>query len=172
MSKKADDSGPSTTTLPSRTGRLAFLLGRLERLNESLMTEVAAEHDLSVSDIRVLAVLRHGSPQTRPGDISRWIVQTPGGLTATLRRLESDGLIERRAYPDDARGRLVALTGPGAERYDRVLAAITSRYREIFADVDYDAAFAVVRELVEALERTGDHAPAARWAADLMEAPT
>ena len=34
--------------VPGRTGRLAFLLGRLERLNDSLMTEVAAEHDVQI----------------------------------------------------------------------------------------------------------------------------
>jgi DNA-binding MarR family transcriptional regulator len=133
---------------------LALLLARLERLNEALLTETCQRHDLTPSELRVLAALvLSGRPALSPTVVGRWIVQTSGGLTATLRRMEHRGLVERRADPDDGRGRLVALTAEGREVHDAVFADVDTAYAAIAAEVDVDDATAAVSRLVSGLER-------------------
>ena len=135
---------------------LALLLGRLERLNEAVVTGVCAAERVSPAEFRVLAMLRHGTAgeAVRPTDISRWVVQTSGGLTATLRRLEMAGRVERVPDPDDGRVRRVALTDDGAAFYDRLLGILTSRYDDALAGLDIEATTTAVRSLIDALERT------------------
>ena len=156
-------------TLPT----LVLLLARLERLNEAFMSGVCRRHDLSPSELRVLAMLRHRADdhQVSPSVLARWIVQTSGGLTATLRRLEEAGHVERVADPDDGRGRLVRLTDRGAERYEDVFADLTRRYGVVFADLDQVAALETVRSIIGAFEEHEDIGRTGDWQADLtMEA--
>ena len=131
----------------------ALLLGRLARLNEAAVGEVCVEHGTTPAEVRVLALLGHRTGgQASPSDIASFVIQTSGGLTATLRRLETDGLIERVADPDDGRGRLVVLTADGGAFYERALAAIVARVERVVGDIDLDTADRVVRQLVEAFE--------------------
>ena len=94
-----------------------FLLGRLGRLTEAVATDVCARVDLTPAELRVLSYLAHSDGGTAsPRSLARFIVQTSGGLTATLHRLEQQHLIERRPDPADGRGRLVVLTELGRAR--------------------------------------------------------
>ena len=89
----------------------ALLLGRLGRLTDSVTTDICAEA-ATPAENRVLAYLVHAAEHTaRPSDVARFVVQTSGGLTATLSRLESAGLDERRPEPSDGRGKLIVLSG-------------------------------------------------------------
>lgn len=134
----------------------ALLLGRLARLNEAVVAEICADHGTTPAELRVLSLLVHRPQRSAsPSDIADFVVQTSGGLTATLRRLEAASLVERVADPDDGRGRLVVLTGEGAAFQADVLAAVVARLERITADVDPAAAEAVVRTLVEAFEADG-----------------
>jgi DNA-binding MarR family transcriptional regulator len=149
------------------TAELALLLGRLERLNESIVAETCRRHDLGPSELRVLAMLRHGRDDPiSPTTISSWIIQTSGGLTATLRRLEQDGRIERQADPDDGRGRLVEMTETGRATYDATFDDLRAGYERALVDIDVDAALLVVRDLVNALERSSDTRSSAGWTLD------
>ena len=107
--------GMADTDLPT----LTLLLGRLGRLNEAAVNDVCAQHGTTSAEVRVLLMLSH-RPEgaASPSDIARFVVQTSGGLTATLRRLEADGHVERRPDPHDGRGRLVALTPAGRKSRD------------------------------------------------------
>lgn len=144
---------------------LGLLLGRLERLNESVVAAVCAEHGVSPAEVRVLAMLRHGSAQSgvRPTEISRWVVQTTGGLTATLRRLEADGRISREDDPDDGRGRLVRLTEAGAAFYDLVFDQLSEAYGEILAAVDVETSTEAVRRLIECFEHAAGRPTTRQW---------
>ena len=135
---------------------LALLLGRLERLNDEVVSDACKPLRLSPSGLRVLAMLRGrgvGTPAS-PSEIGRWIVQTSGGLTATLRRLEAEGYVDRADDPSDGRGRLVMLTSTGAEVYRGTLENLIARYATAFADLDLDAAVDVASRLVGGLERS------------------
>lgn len=134
---------------------LTLLLARLSRLIERTIIDVCTLHGTTPAELRVLSMLSHRPGGAgSPSDIARWVVQTSGGLTATLKRLEDDGHVERRPDPDDGRGRLVALTDAGRAFHDRVLADLVERNAEIFGTVDTDAALAAVRELTSAFERS------------------
>ena len=147
---------------------LVLLLGRLERLNEVLVTDVCGHHGVTPAELRVLGMLRYseGSDPVRPTEISRWVVQTSGGLTATLRRLEAAQYVERIADPADGRVRLVALTDSGSRFYDRMLDQLIDCYSMALVEVDVGASLDAVRTLVGAFERSGRVARSAGWSLD------
>ena len=134
----------------------ALLLGRLARLNEAVVNEICADNGTTPAEVRVMSLLSHRPDRSAsPSDIAGFVVQTSGGLTATLRRLETDGLIDRRPDPSDGRGKLVVLTEAGAAFHTHMLDAITGRIARVTAAIDLDAADALVRSLVEAFEVDG-----------------
>lgn len=131
----------------------ALLLGRLSRLNESMVTEICADHATTPAEVRVMSLLSHRPARSAsPSDIAGFVVQTSGGLTATLRRLESDGLVERRPDPADGRGKLVVLTDAGVAFHTRMIETIVARVERILGDTDLAAAGEIVRSLVVSFE--------------------
>jgi DNA-binding MarR family transcriptional regulator len=144
---------------------LALLLARLGRVNESFLVDFCRVHASNPSELRVLAVLRsrEDSGPVSPTNISQWIVQTTGGLTATLRRLEEAGYIARVPDPDDGRGKLVELTPSGETFCDQVLDGMVERYSVALADIDTEASFGAVRDLLTALESFGGVGSSAAW---------
>ena len=131
-----------------------LLLGRLGRMNEAVVTDVCADHGTTPAEARVLSLLVHRSNgAASPSDIAEFVVQTSGGLTATLRRLEADGYVVRRPDPDDGRGRLVTLTETGWGFHERVLAAMVARTGATIGGLDLDRLDGAVRQLVDAFER-------------------
>jgi DNA-binding MarR family transcriptional regulator len=133
---------------------LTFLLGRLGRLTDSMTTDICAEAATTPAEIRVLAYLVHAPEHTaRPSDVARFVVQTSGGLTATLSRLESAGLVERRSDPSDGRGKLIVLSGDGRRLHDTVIIRLTDATAAAVTDLDLDDIGTHVRDLINALER-------------------
>lgn len=147
----------------SDLGTLTLLLGRVGRLNEVLATEVCQPHDVTLAEVRVLAALRDAGGPLRPGVLSDRVVQTSGGLTATLRRLENDGRVRRTVERSDARVRAVELTASGEAFVDEVLESFFRRYGEVLGDLEIDEALAVVRTLLARLERATRSHPSADW---------
>ena len=133
---------------------LTFLLGRLGRLTDSMTTDICAEAATTPAEIRVLAYLVHAPEHTaRPSDVARFVVQTSGGLTATLSRLESVGLIVRQPDPSDGRGKLIVLSGDGRRLHDTVIARLTDSTAAAVIDLDLDDVGTHVRDLIIARER-------------------
>ena len=131
-----------------------LLLGRLGRLTETLATEVCAAEDMTPAELRVLSVLVHrDGGVASPRDVAAFVVQTSGGLTATLNRLEQQGLVERRPDPSDGRGRLVALTEAGRAVHDRTLGRLASTTTGSFDAAELAAAEPHLRLIIDALER-------------------
>ncbi len=131
-----------------------LLLARVSRLSESVTADVCTAQGTTPAELRVLSMLNHRPEGAgSPSDIARWVVQTSGGLTATLKRLEDDGYVERRPDPDDGRGRLVALTDAGRAFHDRLLTGLVGRVGAVFAGIDTEGALAAIRDLAGALER-------------------
>lgn len=151
---------------------MTLLLGRLSRLNESAVTEVCAEHGTTPAELRVMSLLAHRiDGAASPSDIATFVVQTSGGLTATLRRLETDGHIERVADPDDGRGRLVVLTDAGAAFHQRVLDAVVSSVARAFDGLDLSRLDAIIRDLVAGFERVDGAPSSAGFVAGVPPSP-
>jgi DNA-binding MarR family transcriptional regulator len=151
---------------------LTLLLGRLSRLNEAAVTEVCASHGTTPAELRVTALLMHRPNRSAsPSDIADFVVQTSGGLTATLRRLEADGHIERVSDPSDGRGRLVVLTDLGAAFNARVVDAVVARVSHAFDALDLDVVGQVVRDLVGGFERAEGSPSSAGFVAGVPTSP-
>lgn len=129
QARNARDSGDSSWT--SAIGSLVPLVGerhrptfevllwsfRTGRQIEALLSDTLIEEGLDTSAFTLLSALRLEGPPHRlaAGDIADRLVQTTGGTTKTIRRLEDRGLIRRIADPDDKRRVLIELTTSGAD---------------------------------------------------------
>jgi DNA-binding MarR family transcriptional regulator len=105
---------------------LHLSLLHLGRIVESSIQALLAPEGIEISEHSVLTALWFaGPPHTlSPTQLSQVILQTTSGMSKTLRRVESLGLIERADDPYDGRSRLVVLTSAGramAERHVRQL---------------------------------------------------
>ena len=88
---------------------------RTGRQLESWLSATLASDGLDTSEFTALVTLLiAGEPYRRSaGELSSSLVQTTGGTTKTIRRLEERGLVMRVDDPDDGRRTLIELTGPG-----------------------------------------------------------
>ena len=99
-------------------------LSRLSRLIERDTTQLLRADRLESSEHTVMTALwlsGHDRPLS-PAQLSQSIVQTPSGMTKTIRRLERAGLVERTPDSIGARRQFVRLTPAGvamAERHYR-----------------------------------------------------
>lgn len=90
---------------------------RTGRQLEALLSDVLLDEGLDTSEFTLLSALRIEGPPHRlaAGELADRLVQTTGGTTKTIRRLEDRGSIRRVADPDDRRRVLIELTSVGAE---------------------------------------------------------
>ena len=102
---------------------------------------------LTASEGMVMRFLQD-NPVTAPNEIAAAIGLQRSNLSTLLRGLESKGLIERRASPDDRRGVMVRLTERGAKNYVRV--------RREWGDAVSQAAAHDTRNLDAALRLLGE----------------
>ena len=100
------------------------LLGHVVRLNvavDRVLNEIVGASAISVSDYLVLGVVRR-SPDSRsaPTAICDVLGRTTGGMSLTLDRLESAGLIRRLPDPGDRRRVVVEATDTGIDLAKRI----------------------------------------------------
>jgi DNA-binding MarR family transcriptional regulator len=126
--------------------RVSYQVGRLDRVLRRRLQDALAPHGLALSEYTTLSVLR-GRTGLSNAQLARRSLITPQAMNEVLARLESRGLVRRRA--DQARGRVrpAELTNAG----ERILQA---------ADASVDA---VEREMLEGLS-----APDRRFLSDLL----
>jgi DNA-binding MarR family transcriptional regulator len=110
-------------------------LTRLSRLNSVALEEHASEYGSTSSESAVLGALLLGGPVLNPSSLTRLVVQSPGGLTKTLRRLEDAGYVRRRPDPADRRALLVVLTDKGRRAAERANAELRSYYDDLLVDL-------------------------------------
>jgi DNA-binding MarR family transcriptional regulator len=147
---------PTSTLLLMRAGRL----GRLVELHRSRAASL--DDGLDVSGATVLGALLMLGPPHRlsPTFLSRYVVQTSGGMTKTLRRLETDGLVVRVPDERDRRVSYVQLTAAGKKRASASLTVILAEWEDALRarGIDVGAAMETVAQLLDALEEiTGAH---------------
>jgi DNA-binding MarR family transcriptional regulator len=128
-------------------------LTRVSRLNSVALEGQAAEYGSTSSESAVLGALLLGGPVLNPSDLTAVVIQSPGGLTKTLRRLEDVGHIERRADPSDRRALLVVLTAKGRRVAKYAAAATESYYDEILCDLSDEERKELASSLRKVLDR-------------------
>lgn len=113
---------PQGTAEPQNT---ADALIQLSFLVQGVVTRIAAEHDLSLIQVRLLGILR----DRRPGmlELARHLGLDKSSMTGLVTRAEKRGLVQRLPSPDDGRAVLVALTPLGRQLTDRCTAEVDQR---------------------------------------------
>ena len=112
---------------------LAFMaLSRLGRMIERDTMTVLRADALEASEHAVMTVLWLRGPESplSPTQLSKLIIQTPSGMTKTLRRLERAGLVERVHDPASDRRWSVHLTPAGSALAEEHLRQRISQWNE------------------------------------------
>ncbi|GAA2752127.1 MarR family winged helix-turn-helix transcriptional regulator [Amnibacterium kyonggiense] len=132
---------PEDLALRDALVRSSFeVMGRLSRL--------AAEEGMSLTQLRVLGVLRDRRP--RMAELAQGLGLDRSSVTGLIDRAQAKGLVERVAEEGDGRGVRVVLTAEG----QRVAALLADRVSELLADAVAPLSPAMKRSLREGLEAT------------------
>ena len=115
----------NTERLKSLTGgsgvHVFLVLWKAERAVEAYAEKSILELEMCGSDFAVLEALLHKGPLP-VNEIGKKVLLTSGSITVAVDRLETKGLVERRAYGTDRRARIVHLTKEGKKLITRVYA--------------------------------------------------
>jgi DNA-binding MarR family transcriptional regulator len=143
---------------PAAWSLFTFALGAGRRA-EAFLADVVRHHDLDGAQLSVLLVLWFNGPPHRlsPTKLSRFIAQSPSGMTHTVKRLMSAGLVGRVGLETDGRAKHVELTDHGLEVVTRcaqdLAAAVESVFRrpELPVDELAEAQRVIVEVLTQAV---------------------
>jgi MarR family transcriptional regulator, lower aerobic nicotinate degradation pathway regulator len=91
----------------------------------AVLTEVAAEHDLSLTQLRVLGILRDREPTM--AELANFTGLERSTISGLIDRAAHRGLVARTADPHDGRSVRVTLTDSARELVPQVTGAIGDR---------------------------------------------
>lgn len=133
----------------------ALRMTRLARLSAAALEDVAAAAGVTTAEAVVLAALAATGPPHRlaPSTLNGIVVQSPAGITKTLRRLEAAQLVKRLPDPGDRRALHVELTGEGLARAGDATAAVVRHHAQLTQGVDATDLEAFARVLAHVLGR-------------------
>jgi len=121
-------------------------------ISRRLERDLAAEHELTLSDYDVLVQLSLApGRRLRPVELARAVLLTRSGITRLVQGLERSGLVERVECPDDARGFLVALTPAGLALVRSARETHLEGVAELFSDRYTDEELETLSRLLERL---------------------
>lgn len=109
---------------PAATDQTALIdaLVRTAFSTTAALSKIAAEHDLSLTQVRVLAILR--DRHTSMSDLAIHLGLDKSTISGLVDRAEKRGLLQRTPNPLDGRGVDVALTAEGIELAEQGAAKI------------------------------------------------
>jgi len=111
---------------------------RTGRQVEAWLADTLAAEGLDTSEYTALTALwLEGTPhRLAAGEISDRLVQTTGGTTKTIRRLEERGLVRRVADPGDGRRALIELTEVGLDSARSTLGLVLDAFDQDIGGLD------------------------------------
>jgi DNA-binding MarR family transcriptional regulator len=105
-------------------------------LAKALDAQLEATHGLQLSSYEVLMYLADAEDERmRMCDLASSILLSRSGLTRLVDRLQREGLLERVACDDDARGAFAKLTPQGREKLRAARATHLAGVRALFLDL-------------------------------------
>jgi DNA-binding MarR family transcriptional regulator len=154
MSIRKNGAAMPSTDAPPRP-RVVQTLRRVNRLVQQAGDRIAREHGLTMQQWELLARLtRAGAPADQARLACGLHISAPT-LTALVDTVSERGLVERRAYPDDRRRRLVVLTDEGRSQLERtphVGRTVGQRMLTGFTREERDQLAALLQRCAENLE--------------------
>src|SRR2546425_7693656 len=100
---------------------LWLVLMKAHRTLQRLATRSIESSEAGLSDFAVMEMLLHKGPQP-VNAIGRRVELTSGAITTAVDRLESRGLVTRKAHPSGRRARIVQLTAAGEQKAAKIFA--------------------------------------------------
>jgi MarR family transcriptional regulator, 2-MHQ and catechol-resistance regulon repressor len=151
----------SIKKLESLTGgsgvHVFLVLWKAARAAQAYAEKSILDLEMCGSDFAVLEALLHKGPLP-VNEIGKKVLLTSGSITVAVDRLETKGLVERRAHGTDRRARVVHLTKEGRK-------LITRAYADHAADMERLASASLTRAeretLIGLLKKFGYKAAAA-----------
>ena len=126
-------------SLTDESGVHVFLvLWKAARAVEAYAEKSVSGLEMCGSDFAVLEALLHKGPLPI-NEIGKKVLLTSGSITVAVDRLETKGLVERRAHGTDRRARIVHLTKEGRK-------VITRAYADHAADMERLASDSLTKE--------------------------
>lgn len=154
MSTKLSGVSNSDPAMPSAGADQQELIDAMVRASFAVMgvlSRVSAEHDLSLTQLRVLAILRDRSG--RMSELADYLGLDKSTISGLVDRAEKRGLLQRGPNPDDGRAVDVFLTPAGAQLAeqggDQIARALSPMIRQLSKTE--------TRRLAALLERTLGH---------------
>jgi DNA-binding MarR family transcriptional regulator len=106
-------------------GELRDALAQMSFTLMAILTEVAAEHDLSLTQLRVLGILRDHEPTM--ADLATFTGLERSTISGLIDRAAQRGLVTKTADPHDGRSVRVTLTESARELVPEILTAVAVR---------------------------------------------
>lgn len=139
---------------------LAFSLGRISRVNERFQllvyakwAEILGEKRTPAEYHAILSLLTSEAGELSPTQLCDHTLQTPSGMTKTLKRLEDGELIRRFESSSDARSLMVKLTPAGKRLAQQLMKVTLAAYQEAFKDLSAPQ-FSSMVELLRYVRKT------------------
>ena len=106
--------------------------------------------DMTLPRFDVMAQLDKAPGSMTLGELSQRMMVSNGNVTGLAERLVAQGLLERRASPNDRRAQLVSLTGDGRRAFRAMARTHENWIAEIFADLSPNDIGSLMRLLAKA----------------------
>lgn len=114
--------------------RLVDALGELSFRTMGALTEIAADEGVSLTQLRVLAILR--DRRLRIGDLAQYLGLERSTMTGLVARASAKGLLSRQPNTDDARAVDVVITDAGMRVARRLEASMREALAPMTATLD------------------------------------
>jgi DNA-binding MarR family transcriptional regulator len=163
--RDANQRNPKAPTRMSRPSHgaspdLVDGLFQLSFLLHARLTRVAAAHELSVIQVRLLGILRDREPGML--ELARYLELEKSSLSGLVDRAEARGLVERVPSPHDRRATTVRITAAGRKLVrvvEHAVAAEVDAVVGVLPEADRQRLVALVGRVVSAAESLPVAAP-------------
>lgn len=122
---------PDSSPTQRRLDELRDALVQMSFALMAVLTEVAAEHDLSLTQLRVLGILRDREPTM--ADLASYTGLERSTMSGLIDRAAQRGLVVKACDPLDGRSVRVSLTAQSRHLERQITASVTERIAPLLA---------------------------------------
>ena len=135
MREREDKDSPRPTLGEVGINQFApYLMNRIAARYNANVAEALKAHDITTTEMRVLAILSLSSSVTI-NELAVYTVTQQSTMSRALDELEEQGLIRRIARPGDRRVRDVSITQKGRQAFESVWPILYEQFQQLFDGV-------------------------------------
>ncbi|WP_422395691.1 MarR family winged helix-turn-helix transcriptional regulator [Rhodococcus sovatensis] len=124
-----------------------------QRLMGVLNKDLQDAHNLTMAEYRILVMLSESSDGSlRMSELADGVLSSRSRLTHQIRRMESDGMVDRSTCVDDGRGVLAVITAEGRRRLTEAAPTHVVSVRKHLVDLLTERELAVLGDIFEKVD--------------------